>query len=56
MFRNRLWAYNWREIFHCANDNIGALTRNSWQRYPSGHANSKHNSNKIIENGIWFIR
>ena len=33
-------------IFQCANDNIGALTRNLWQRNPSEHANFKHNSNK----------
>ena len=34
-------------IFQCANDNIGALTRNSWQLNLSEHSNFKHNSNKL---------
>ena len=34
-------------IFRCANDNIGALTRNSWQLNLSEHSNFKHNSNKL---------
>ena len=34
-------------IFPCENDNIGALTTNSWQLNFSEHANFKHNSNKL---------
>ena len=50
-FRNRLGLQlegNFcRQFFQCENDNIGALTRNWWQRNPSEHANFKQSSNKL---------
>ena len=40
-------------IFQCANDNIGALTRNSWQLNLSKHSNTT--AINLIENGIPYI-